>query len=112
MAFQNAYIPYGGYWCTPFVRWQGNFASLHPVRFAGEIAVRALAERKIAASEFRTTALEVALEDGAVTVLGDDVGVTSGVREGRGGVRRLGEVIDIDGVRAGKGVRGTGRSSR
>src|SRR5574341_144325 len=52
MAFQNAFIPYGGYWCTPFVRWQGNFASLHPVRFAGEIAVRALAERKIALQEF------------------------------------------------------------
>ncbi len=47
MRFQNAYIPYGGYWSTPFVKWQGNFASLHPLRFAADVARRALAERRI-----------------------------------------------------------------
>src|SRR3990172_9443860 len=47
MQFQNAYIPYGGYWCTPFVKWQGNFANLHPLTFAAETASRALAERKL-----------------------------------------------------------------
>jgi acetyl-CoA acetyltransferase len=52
MAFQNVFIPYGGYWCTPFVKWQGNFANLHPLTFAAEIAKRALAERKIAPTTF------------------------------------------------------------
>ena len=52
MAFQNVFIPYGGYWCTPFVKWQGNFASLHPLTFAAEMTKRALAERKIQPSAF------------------------------------------------------------
>ena len=52
MQFQNAYIPYGGYWSTPFVKWQGNFANLHPLTFAAEVAKRALAERKIQPSVF------------------------------------------------------------
>lgn len=52
MAFQNVFIPYGGYWCTPFVKWQGNFASLHPLTFAADVAKRALAERKIQPSAF------------------------------------------------------------
>src|SRR5574337_526989 len=52
MAFQNAYIPYGGYWSTPFARWQGSFANLHPVEFAAGIAMKALADRQIAPREF------------------------------------------------------------
>ncbi len=52
MGLEKVYIPYGGYWCTPFVKWQGNFANLHPVTFAAEIARRALAEREIAPQEF------------------------------------------------------------
>jgi len=52
MALEKVYIPYGGYWCTPFVKWQGNFANLHPVTFAAEITRRALAERHIAPQEF------------------------------------------------------------
>ena len=40
MFFQKAYIPYGGYWSTPFCRWQGSFAHLNAVPFAAEIAVR------------------------------------------------------------------------
>jgi acetyl-CoA acetyltransferase len=52
MSFQNAYIPYGGYWSTPFVKWQGNFANLHPLTFAADVAKRALAERKIQPSAF------------------------------------------------------------
>ena len=47
MAFEKAYIPYGAYWSTPFSRWQGNFASLHAMKFAGEIAQRAMKERDI-----------------------------------------------------------------
>ncbi|MBF8283427.1 MAG: thiolase family protein [Anaerolineales bacterium] len=52
MAFQNVFIPYGGYWSTPFVKWQGNFANLHPLTFAADVAKRALAERKIQPSAF------------------------------------------------------------
>jgi acetyl-CoA acetyltransferase len=52
MAFQNVFIPYGGYWCTPFVKWQGNFANLHPLTFAAEVAKRALVERNVAPSTF------------------------------------------------------------
>jgi len=48
MQFKNAYIPYGGYWSTPFCRWQGSFGHLHAVKFAAEIAVGALGKRKIA----------------------------------------------------------------
>ena len=47
MLFDKAYIPYGGYWSTPFCRWQGSFGHLHSLRFGAEVAVGALAERKI-----------------------------------------------------------------
>lgn len=43
-----AWIPYGGYWSTPFVRWQGAFAELHSLRFAAWVADRALDRRGIA----------------------------------------------------------------
>ena len=46
MSLQNAYIPYGGYWSTPFVKWQGSFANLHPLKFSAEVTKRALAERQ------------------------------------------------------------------
>lgn len=52
MPFQNAYIPYGGYWSTPFIKWQGNFATLHPVKFAAEITRRALQEREMTPDTF------------------------------------------------------------
>ncbi|MBF0276366.1 MAG: thiolase family protein [SAR324 cluster bacterium] len=52
MALEKAFIPYGGYWSTPFVKWQGSFANLHPVKFAAEMTQRALAERNIAPNCF------------------------------------------------------------
>ena len=52
MIFENVYIPYGGYWSTPFTKWQGSFANLHPLKFAAEIAKRALAERKLSPTAF------------------------------------------------------------
>jgi acetyl-CoA acetyltransferase family protein len=51
MRFENAFIPYGAYWSTPFARWQGSFASLHPVLFAADVAKRAMAERGIRPEE-------------------------------------------------------------
>jgi len=52
MPFDKAYVPYGGYWCTPFARWQGSFANLHPLPFAAEVARRALSERGLAPGVF------------------------------------------------------------
>ncbi len=50
--FENVFIPYSGYWCTPFVKWQGNFASLHPLTFAADMTKRALADRQIDPKSF------------------------------------------------------------
>lgn len=52
MAIEKAYIPYGGYWSTPFAKWQGSFANLHAMKFAAEIAKRALDERNIPVGDF------------------------------------------------------------
>jgi len=52
MPFQKAFIPYGGYWSTPFARWQGSFAHLNAIPFAAEIATRALEERQISPKVF------------------------------------------------------------
>ena len=52
MALENTYIPYGGYWSTPFAKWQGSFANLHPVKFAADVTRQALAEREIAPQTF------------------------------------------------------------
>ncbi len=47
MRFNNAYIPYGCYWSTPFCRWQGSLGHLHALQFASEVAAEALAQRKV-----------------------------------------------------------------
>jgi acetyl-CoA acetyltransferase len=52
MFFQKAYIPYGGYWSTPFSRWQGSFSHLNALPFAAEITTRALQERDISPQVF------------------------------------------------------------
>lgn len=51
MQFSNVWIPYGGYWSTPFCAWQGSFATLAPIPFAAEVAARALADRDIAPAD-------------------------------------------------------------
>jgi len=52
VALEKSYIPCGGYWCTPFAKWQGSFANLHPIEFAGDIAKRALEDRQIPSETF------------------------------------------------------------
>jgi hypothetical protein len=52
MFFQRSFIPYGGYWSTPFCRWQGSLAQLHAIPFAADIAARALEERGISPRVF------------------------------------------------------------
>jgi acetyl-CoA acetyltransferase len=54
MQFDQAYIPYGAYWSSPFSRWQGSFASLHPLRFAAELATKAMEMKGISPTEFTT----------------------------------------------------------
>ena len=49
--FQNVWIPYGGYWSSPFCAWQGSFATQPPIPFAAELTARALADRGIPASD-------------------------------------------------------------
>ncbi|MGE0565544.1 MAG: thiolase family protein [Pseudolabrys sp.] len=46
MAYK-AEIPYGAYWSTPFVKWQGSFAHLHSLEFAAHVARTELAKRKV-----------------------------------------------------------------
>jgi acetyl-CoA acetyltransferase len=45
--FENAYVPYGGYWSTPFARWQGSLAHAHPLELAARVARQSLDERHI-----------------------------------------------------------------
>jgi acetyl-CoA acetyltransferase len=52
MIYQKAFIPYGGYWSTPFSRWQESFSHLNAVPFAAEITTRALQERDISPQVF------------------------------------------------------------
>jgi len=47
-----AEIPYGGYWSTPFFKWQGNAQNLHPLKFAAWVAKRELEKRNISVETF------------------------------------------------------------
>ena len=44
---QQAVIPYGAYWSTPFTRWQGAFANLNSLEFAAHVVRAELARRHI-----------------------------------------------------------------
>lgn len=45
-------IPYGGYWSSPFAKWQGSLGHLHSLRFGAHVAKSALAKRGIAPTLF------------------------------------------------------------
>jgi len=47
MPFTKAYIPYGGYWSSPFSKWQGSFANEHAIELAAGTARRFFEQRKI-----------------------------------------------------------------
>jgi acetyl-CoA acetyltransferase len=51
MAFTKAFIPYGGYWSSPFSKWQGSFANEHTVKLAAETGRKAFEARKIDAGK-------------------------------------------------------------
>ncbi|MHA2298839.1 MAG: thiolase family protein [Candidatus Hodarchaeales archaeon] len=61
MQFKNTYIPYGCYWSTPFVRWQGNFSSLNAVTFAAEMTTRALKKKEISPELFDSIHLGITI---------------------------------------------------
>ena len=48
----RAEIPYGSYWSTPFVKWQGSFAHLHSIEFGAHVAKAELAKRHITPAAF------------------------------------------------------------
>lgn len=52
MGFKQAYIPYGGYWSTPFCKWQGSFQNLHSIKFVSEVACGFLKEKYISPTIF------------------------------------------------------------
>lgn len=47
MAYTKAYIPYGGYYSTPFVRWNGSLKSENPIVLSAETAKRWFADKKL-----------------------------------------------------------------
>ncbi len=53
----QAHIPYGGYFCSPFVKWQGSLASQHPLKLAAACAQQALKAREIPLSQLTSMVL-------------------------------------------------------
>ncbi|MDX1388978.1 MAG: thiolase family protein [Acidobacteriota bacterium] len=52
MRFEKTFIPYGGYWSTPFSKWQGSLSHLNAVSLAAETARGFLARRELSAEVF------------------------------------------------------------
>lgn len=52
MAFSKSYIPYGGYWSSPYAKWQGSFANMHALEMAANTARKFYELRKIDPSNF------------------------------------------------------------
>lgn len=52
MAFSKSYIPYGGYWSSPYAKWQGSFANLHALQLAAGTAGKFFENRKISPDKF------------------------------------------------------------
>ncbi|MEZ5991333.1 MAG: thiolase family protein [Planctomycetota bacterium] len=57
MALKNVFIPYGGYWSSPFVKWQGSLADENSVTLAASTAARWLQSREISPEVFTSVAL-------------------------------------------------------
>jgi len=52
MKFENVFIPYGGYWSSPFSKWQGSLGHLHSMVFAADMAKNFLTGKNIAPDIF------------------------------------------------------------
>ena len=61
MQFTNSYIPYGCYWSSPFVRWQGNFANQNSIKFAAELTTLALNKSNLKPDSFNSIYLGITI---------------------------------------------------
>ncbi len=52
MAFQNAFVPYGAYWTTPFCRWQGSLSGYHSIELAAQVGRSFLERKKVSPDTF------------------------------------------------------------
>lgn len=52
MPFSKTFVPYGGYWSSPFCRWQGSIGHLHAMELAADTARTALGLRDIQPEAF------------------------------------------------------------
>jgi len=52
MTLQKVFIPYGGYWSSPFCRWQGALAQEHSLKLLATTALAALDARQMAVTSF------------------------------------------------------------
>ncbi len=52
MSYEKAWIPWRGYWSSPFCRWQGSFANEHAIKLAANTAKTFLDARGISADVF------------------------------------------------------------
>ncbi|MFB3065480.1 MAG: thiolase family protein [Planctomycetota bacterium] len=57
MRFDKVYLPAGGYWTSPFSKWQGKFSTLHPLHLAADFTKIALGRREIPATELDSLVL-------------------------------------------------------
>jgi len=57
MKFANAFVPVGGSWSSPFVKWQGSLSDVSSFDLAVAVTRRALEERKAPLAEISTLIL-------------------------------------------------------
>ncbi len=57
MTLERSFIPYGGYWSSPFCRWQGSIGHVNSIKLAAETARRFLEAREISPETFDGTAV-------------------------------------------------------
>ena len=55
----EAYIPYGGYWSTPFAKWQGTLSHRNSVELAAHVAKDELDKREINPADFDMAVLGI-----------------------------------------------------
>lgn len=54
MNLDSVEIPYGGYWSTPFAKWQGSLQHLHAMKLTAHVAKAELARRGVDPKSFDT----------------------------------------------------------
>ncbi len=59
MTLEKSFIPYGGYWSTPFCRWQGSLGDAHSIKLAGRVGKAFLDAKQIPPESFDGVALGI-----------------------------------------------------